>query len=121
MKDWLALITEPTIFIINVLALIIIALGTTESFANGMRFVFFGPSHLVMSSIWLRYAHWLVAGLTFQLAADILETTVTLSWDAIGRSAAIALIRTFINYSLWIDLAEAGKRGDRDVACRRRS
>ena len=41
-----------------------------------------------------------------QLAADILETSITTSWEAIGRIAAIAVIRTFLNYFLERDLAE---------------
>ncbi len=49
---------------------------------------------------------WLVAGLTFQLAADVLETAVTTSWDEVARLAAIAAIRTFLNYFLERDLGE---------------
>ncbi len=60
--------------------------------------------------IWLRYARWLVAGLTFQLAADIIETSITNDWQAIGRIAAIALIRTFLNYFLDRDLEEMRQR-----------
>ncbi|MGH9896569.1 MAG: DUF1622 domain-containing protein [bacterium] len=41
-----------------------------------------------------------MAGLTFQLAADIVETTVAPTWDEIGRVAAIAVIRTFLTYFL---------------------
>jgi uncharacterized membrane protein len=39
---------------------------------------------------------WLVAGLTFQLAADVLETAITTSWDEVARLAVIAAIRTFL-------------------------
>ena len=60
--------------------------------------------------IWLRYARWLVAGLTFQLAADIIETSITTDWQAVGRIAAIAVIRTFLNYFLDRDLEEVRKR-----------
>jgi uncharacterized membrane protein len=38
--------------------------------------------------VWLRYARWLVAGLTFQLAADILETAIAPTWQDIGQLAA---------------------------------
>ena len=60
--------------------------------------------------VWLRYAHWLVAGLTFQLAADIIETSITTQWDAVGRIAVIAVIRTFLNYFLDRDLEEVRSR-----------
>ena len=56
--------------------------------------------------MWGRYARWLIAGLTFQLAADIIETSVTTSWEAIARVAAIAVIRTFLNFFLERDYVE---------------
>ena len=55
-------------------------------------------------------ARWLIAGLTFQLAADIIETSITTDWEAIARVAAIAVIRTFLNYFLERDFAELSQR-----------
>jgi uncharacterized membrane protein len=60
--------------------------------------------------IWQRYAHWLIAGLTFQLAADIIKTTIAPSWEDIGQVAAIAVIRTFLEYFLMRDLGEIRER-----------
>jgi uncharacterized membrane protein len=37
---------------------------------------------------------------TFLLAADILKSAISPTWTEIGQLAAIALIRTFLNYSL---------------------
>jgi uncharacterized membrane protein len=51
-----------------------------------------------------------VAGLTFQLAADIIETSIRSDWEAIARIGAIAVIRTFLNYFLERDLAEVRER-----------
>ena len=45
-------------------------------------------------------ARFLVIAREFQLGADILSRTGGPSWDAIGESAAIAVIRTALNYSL---------------------
>jgi uncharacterized membrane protein len=45
-----------------------------------------------------------------QLGADIIETAITTSWDAVGRIAAIALVRTFLNYFLERDLSEIRER-----------
>ena len=66
--------------------------------------------------MWLRYARWLVAGLTFQLAADIIETAITPSWEELAKVGAIAVIRTFLNFFLERDLNEvrdAATRGGR--------
>jgi hypothetical protein len=51
-----------------------------------------------------------VAGLTFQLAADIIETSIAPTWDDIGRLGVIAVIRTFLNYFLERDLVDMRER-----------
>jgi len=40
--------------------------------------------------------------------ADIVRSAMAPAWDDIGQLAAIAAIRTFLNYFLERDLAEAG-------------
>jgi uncharacterized membrane protein len=44
--------------------------------------------------------------LEFQLAADVLGTTISPSWDQLGRLGAIAVIRTFLNFFLGREIAE---------------
>jgi len=48
----------------------------------------------------LRFGTWLALALEFQLAADVLSTTVAPSFEALGKLGAIAVIRTFLNYFL---------------------
>ncbi|OIP69388.1 MAG: hypothetical protein AUK43_13170 [Oscillatoriales cyanobacterium CG2_30_40_61] len=48
----------------------------------------------------LNFGSWLALALEFQLGADILFTTITPSFVALGKLAAIAIIRTFLNYFL---------------------
>jgi len=110
MKEWLIFVTENAIVLIDFLALAIIVTGTVEAFFAGLRVMLSSPTGHERRDIWLRYARWLVAGLTFQLAADIIETSITNDWQAIGRIAAIAVIRTFLNYFLDRDLEEVRKR-----------
>jgi uncharacterized membrane protein len=110
MKQWLIFATENAIVFIDALALVIIVVGTVEAFFGGLRAMLGSPSGHERRDVWLRYARWLVAGLTFQLAADIIETSITTSWEAVGRIAAIALIRTFLNYFLDRDLTEIRNR-----------
>ena len=54
----------------------------------------------------MRYGLWLVAGLTFQLAADIIGTSMAPSWQEVGQLGAIAMIRTFLSFFLERDLAQ---------------
>lgn len=107
MKEWLIEITEFSVLVINAMALIIILIGTVGAFAGAVRALVLQQLPAARRNLWLRYANWLVAGLTFQLAADIVESSIAMSWEAVGRLAAVAVIRTFLNYFLERDVAEA--------------
>jgi uncharacterized membrane protein len=48
----------------------------------------------------LKFGLWLALALEFQLGADILNTTIAPSSEALIRLAVIAVIRTFLNYFL---------------------
>lgn len=110
MRELLATATEHAAVLIDFLALIVIAGGTIEVAIKVVRLVFAGSDGHKRRDIWLRYARWLVAGLTFQLASDIIESSITSDWEALGRLAAIAVIRTFLNYFLERDLNEVRER-----------
>jgi uncharacterized membrane protein len=58
---------------------------------------------------WLSLARWLLLGLEFMLAADIVRTAIAPTWDDIGMLAAIAVIRTFLNFFLERDLENAAR------------
>jgi uncharacterized membrane protein len=47
--------------------------------------------------------------LEFELAADILNTAVTPTWNEIGKLAAIATLRTALNYFLQRDIDQESK------------
>jgi uncharacterized membrane protein len=51
-------------------------------------------------------SRFLAAALEFQLAADLLGTTVSPSWDQLGRLGATAIIRTFLNYFVAREIGE---------------
>jgi uncharacterized membrane protein len=113
MKDWLTVIAVNIVTIIQIMAVLVVAFGTIQAFIHSLR-AMVNPSVTGQHfhSGYVQYARWLIAGLTFQLAADIIETAFSPSWDEIGQLAAIAVIRTFINFFLERDLAEQEKRGD---------
>ena len=58
----------------------------------------------------LALGSFLVLGLEFQLAADIMKTAVAPSFSEIGQLAAIAGIRTMLNYFLTKEIA--GERAE---------
>jgi uncharacterized membrane protein len=119
MKDWLVLATHYSVVLIDTMALLVIVGGTIDAFVRGLRFLLTSSSVHESRDIWLRYARWLVAGLTFQLAADIIETSIAPTWDDIGRLGVIAVIRTFLNYFLERDLAEMRERQEASASVKK--
>src|SRR5689334_24328660 len=106
LREWLVVATENAIIIIDAMALVLIAIGTLQAFYHGLGVMLGSVSGHERRDIWLRYARWLVAALTFQLAADIVETSISTNWQTIGRVAATAVIRTFLNYFLERDVEQ---------------
>lgn len=107
MREWIAIFADGAVVAIDVMAVLIIITGTLEMFVTCVRSVFArSPTGRDLRDGYLRYARWLMAGLTFQLANDIIISARAPSWDDIGRLAAIAFIRTFLNFFLERDIRE---------------
>jgi uncharacterized membrane protein len=118
-REWLVRLTEQTIIVIDFMALVVVAVATVEAFLGGFRVM--SKSGYERRRVWLRYARWLIAGLTFQLAADLLETSIRTSWAAIGQLASIAVVRTFFNFFLERDVTEIRERQQEPVGPSARS
>jgi uncharacterized membrane protein len=58
----------------------------------------------------LRLGRWLAVALEFELAADILRTAIAPTWNEIGQLAAIAALRTLLNYFLQKEIDKAAVR-----------
>jgi uncharacterized membrane protein len=56
--------------------------------------------------VFLRFGVWLLLGLQFELAADIVRSAISPTWSDIGQLGAIAAIRTVLNYFLERDIKE---------------
>ncbi|MGG6240979.1 DUF1622 domain-containing protein [Nodosilinea sp. AN01ver1] len=55
---------------------------------------------LSLAKVRLNFGLWLSLALEFQLGADIANTTVAPSLDALGKLALLAVVRTFLNVFL---------------------
>lgn len=105
---WLAAGTEAA-------ASLVIALATLEAIARALRLFLPGAfggeadTQGAKEQARLKLGRWLALALEFELAADILRTAVAPTWDEIGQLAAIAALRTLLNFFLQkeIDKAEA--------------
>jgi uncharacterized membrane protein len=94
-------------------AIAVVIYGVVEAFLGLLR-VMVRPrvSHGERKVVWRRFGFWLLLGLEFELAADIIGSIVSPTWQDIGQLGAIAAIRTFVNYFLEQDLERAEKETD---------
>lgn len=105
MEELLHKIAEYVAVSLDFVAVLIVAIGAIEALFGMFRVVL--SRHATDSekrTVWIRFARWLVVALTFQLGADIVDTTVAPTWDDLGRLGVIAVIRTFLTYFLDRDL-----------------
>jgi uncharacterized membrane protein len=91
-------------------AALFIAIGAIEAIYRVALLLSSRSAHPVSRKrIWVRFAVWLLLALEFELAADVLQTTIAPTWDDIGQLASIAVIRTFLNYFLEKDIEKYGE------------
>jgi uncharacterized membrane protein len=67
------------------------------------------PQELWTEQVRLKLGRWLALALEFELGADILRTAITPTWTEIGQLAAIAAIRTLLNYFLQKEIERAAQ------------
>jgi uncharacterized membrane protein len=53
-----------------------------------------------LPAIRVQFGSWLALALEFQLAADIVATTINPTWQSLGQLGLLALIRTFLSFFL---------------------
>jgi uncharacterized membrane protein len=88
-------------------AILIVFVGSAEAFVSLLRVIVHGATHGARKTVWRRFGMWLLLGLEFELAADIIRSVIAPTWKDIGELGAIAVIRTFLNYFLEKDLEHA--------------
>ena len=86
------------------MAVVVIVVGALQAITSALRSFVKARTLVAPLIIFKGLAGWLVLALEFLLAADILRTAITPTWVDIGQLAAIAAIRTFLNYFLSHDL-----------------
>ncbi|MES9523752.1 DUF1622 domain-containing protein [Streptomyces capoamus] len=86
---------------------LIIFIGAVWAFAQFVTAGVRGRGKVAgFNRIRLSLGRFLVLGLEFQLAGDVLRTAVAPSFAEIGQLAAIAAIRTVLNYFLGREIAQ---------------
>lgn len=92
--------------LIEVAAVFFVAIGAIKAAYASFLSLFRPVSLKERKGIWVRFATWLMLGLEFELAADIIRSVVAPTWQDIAQLAAIATIRTLLNYFLERDVVE---------------
>jgi uncharacterized membrane protein len=109
MEELIKLASSYIALTVEGIAALLIAYGTVEALI-GLWPVFAKRNDLpARRRVWSRFGVWLLLGLEFELAADIIRTAIAPSWTDIGQLAAIAGIRTFLNFFLESDLEKLGR------------
>jgi uncharacterized membrane protein len=111
MEEFIVHLSHTVDRLAGVAAILVVAFGTVEAFVRVVR-VAITPNvtHGARKAIWRNYGMWLLLGLEFELAADIVGSIVSPTWEDVGMLGAIAVIRTFLNYFLGRDLMEAAEQ-----------
>jgi uncharacterized membrane protein len=104
---------------VELAAALIIGLAAVEAVWHALPlFVRRGLPQEVKVGVRLSLGRWLALGLEFALGADILRTAVAPTWHDIGQLAAIAVLRTGLNYSLEREIKREERR---DFTCAARA
>lgn len=90
-------------FLLETIAVFCILLGVlkTGQLAHRLKY---DRNKNCFTEIRLEFGMWLVLALEFQLGADIVATSLTSTFDSLGKLGIVALIRTFLNYFLTKEL-----------------
>ncbi len=100
MEELLAEVVGVLVTVVEACGAAVILVGAVWAFA---RFVWVGVrgggSHAFVP-VRLTLGRFLALGLEFQLASDVLRTAIAPSFEELGKLAAVAAIRTALNFFL---------------------
>ena len=113
MEETFHAIAARIALLIEAAAVLIAAAGALETFLALLR-VPFGAKHGARKAAWRRFGMWLLLAHEFELAADIIRSVIAPTWLEIGELAAIAVVRTFLNYFLEKDLEHASTTAEQE-------
>lgn len=96
--EWIHLVLEGA-------GIIVIAAGAVASLLTIARFLV-AHRRVEFTATRLELARYLALALELQLAADLVESAISPTWERLGQLAAIATIRTALNYFLGREMSE---------------
>ncbi len=105
-EHWLRAAVFLLVRIVEAGAALVIFLGALIGFGRFLRGMIKRQGALGFVAVRLDLGRFLALGLEFQLASDLLRTAVAPSFEEIGKLAAVAAIRTALNFFLSREIKE---------------
>jgi len=92
---------------LEIMSALVIAVALLQLQFNSIRSLLKPANSLSAMDARIRFGSSVAVSLELLLGADVLATAVAPSWDDIGKLAAIAVLRTALNFFLGKELGEA--------------
>ncbi|MGY1839454.1 MULTISPECIES: DUF1622 domain-containing protein [unclassified Modestobacter] len=106
MEELLADAVNLLVVIVEACAVVVIIIGALWAFARFLWVALRDRDDRAFVPVRLTLGRFLALGLEFQLASDVLRTAVAPSFEELGKLAAVAAIRTALNWFLGREIAE---------------
>ena len=91
---------------VEILAAVIIGIAVVKVLFNYLSALYVVKTKISKEAIRVQFGSSVAVALELMLGADVLATAVAPSWNDIGQLAAIAVIRTALNFFLGKELKE---------------
>ncbi len=100
MKELAELITKEISSVVEMVAAIVIAVALLRFIYGYLQNIFKQDNGTINQALRIQFGSSLALSLELLLGADILATAIAPTWDEIGKLAAIAVLRTALNFFL---------------------
>jgi uncharacterized membrane protein len=107
MEHWFEQLASGVALTLEFLSILLIAWGAVQALILAPWSAAKAHARPKAESVFLTLGRYVLLGLEFTLAADVVRTAISPSWDDIGKLGAVAVIRTFLNYFLERDIEHA--------------
>jgi uncharacterized membrane protein len=120
-QDTLVAVIDVLVRLIEAAGALVIFVGAVLAFVRFIIFAVRDRRTEFLTPIRLSLARYLTLGLEFQLAGDILRTAIAPTFQEIGQLAAIAAIRTALNYFVGREIRQERAEIEAQAAAENRS
>ncbi len=108
MKEWAEVITKHLSSFVEILAAVVIGIALLQFLYRYSANLFRPDIETINQKVRIQFGSSLTVALELLLGADILATAIAPTWDDIGKLAAIAVLRTALNFFLERELKTSG-------------